>query len=102
MARTLALQQGDQRDWGPLRSVDWNAEARNVLKGALKRQGMSYVLLRQGLSKMGIEETEANLRNKINRGTFSTAFFLQCFAVMGNASLWLGNMYEYQPPNIEF
>ena len=81
------------RNWAHLVPVDWNEEARNVLKAALKRDGISYAVLREGLSKIGVDESEANLRNKINRGKFSAAFFLQCFAVMGTDRLWLGNKY---------
>ena len=42
---------------------------------------------------MGIEDSEVNLRNKINRGTFSAAFFLQCLAAMDVNELRLGELY---------
>lgn len=90
------------RAWGRLKEVDWNEEARNVLKGALKRGGVSYADLREKLANMGIEETEANLRNKVNRGKFSAAFFLQCCAAMGTDQIWLGKMYVREIPEIEF
>jgi hypothetical protein len=90
----MARDRMEKRDWEHLKSLDWNSEARNVLKAALKRDGVSYVQLRDGLSALGLEETEANLRNKINRGTFSAAFLLQCFAALGNSNIWLGNKYE--------
>jgi hypothetical protein len=35
------------------------------------------------LAVLGVVETEANLRNKISRGAFTAAFFLQCLSAIG-------------------
>lgn len=36
-----------------------------------------------------LQETEANLRNKISRGSFTGAFLVQCMVAMGVTSLRL-------------
>jgi hypothetical protein len=41
------------------------------------------------LASIGTQETEANLRNKINRGGFTGAFLIQCLVAMGVTSLRL-------------
>jgi len=35
------------------------------------------------LNEMGIEEKEANVRNKIGRGKFSAAFMAECMDAIG-------------------
>lgn len=57
---------------------EWAIKAKNILKAELKRRGVTYRGLSERLSAMGIHETERNLNNKISRGGFSAAFFLQC------------------------
>ena len=52
--------------------------AKNILKGELKRRGVTYAQLADKLAKIGVTETERNLNNKISRGGFSAAFLLQC------------------------
>ncbi|MEM6381555.1 MAG: DUF6471 domain-containing protein [Pseudomonadota bacterium] len=58
--------------------TDWEAKAANLLKAELKREGVTYAQLAQKLSELGIDEKEANIRNKLSRGKFSAAFLLQC------------------------
>jgi hypothetical protein len=57
--------------------------AKGILKAELKRRNMTYADLVRNLSDMNINETEANIRNKISRGTFTAAFFLQCLLAIG-------------------
>lgn len=57
--------------------------AKGILKAELKRRNMTYADLVENLSAIGVTETEANLRNKISRGTFTAAFFLQCLLAIG-------------------
>ena len=52
--------------------------AKNLLKGELKRRRITYAVLAQRLGSIGVLENEVNLNNKISRGGFSAAFFLQC------------------------
>ena len=44
---------------------------------------MTYADLVAVLADQGIVETEANLRNKISRGSFTAVFFLQCLLAIG-------------------
>lgn len=64
-------------------AVEWETRAKNLLKAELKRRGMGYGDLVERLGEMQIRETERNLINKISRGGFSAAFFLQCLAATG-------------------
>ena len=57
--------------------------AKNILKSELKRKGITYAQLVERLAKIGIEETERNLNNKISRGGFTAAFMLQCMVAIG-------------------
>jgi hypothetical protein len=61
----------------------WSERAKNILKSELKRRGVTYAVLVQQLADMGVRETEPNLRNKIARGGFTAAFFLQCLFAIG-------------------
>jgi hypothetical protein len=58
-------------------------DVKGILKAELKRRGMTYAHLVERLAEQGVAETEANLRNKISRGTFTAAFFLQCLVAIG-------------------
>ncbi len=58
-----------------------------MLKGELKRRGVTYAQLAEALAGIGVHETERNLTNKISRGGFSAAFLLQCMAAVGVTSL---------------
>lgn len=54
-----------------------------MLKAELARRGISYKVLVGKLEKLGITETEGAIANKISRGKFSMAFFLQCMNAVG-------------------
>ncbi|WP_081703422.1 MULTISPECIES: DUF6471 domain-containing protein [Brevundimonas] len=70
---------------------DWSGEAKGLLKAELKRRNMTYAHLVQALGRIGIKETEANLRNKISRGNFSAAFLLQVLDAIGCTFLQLSS-----------
>lgn len=57
--------------------------AKNLLKGELKRRGVTYAQLAEKLADIGVQENERNLNNKVSRGGFSAAFFLQCLTAIG-------------------
>ena len=57
--------------------------AKNILKGEIKRRGMTYAQLVEKLAENGVHESERNLANKIARGTFTAAFFIQCLVAVG-------------------
>lgn len=62
---------------------DYHALVKNILKAELKRRGVSYRELAERLASIGVHETERNIANKISRGGFSAAFFVQCLDVIG-------------------
>lgn len=64
--------------------TDWEAKAANILKAELKRQGMTYAQLAELIS-----DKEPNVRNKLSRGKFSAAYFLQCLSAIGSYTLRL-------------
>jgi hypothetical protein len=57
--------------------TDWKKLATNLLKAELTRRGLSYDELQKKLQSIGVKETANSINVKINRGTFSFAFFLQ-------------------------
>lgn len=63
--------------------------AKNLLKGELKRRGVTYAQLAEKLADIGVQENERNLNNKISRGGFSAAFLLQCLKAVGSQELRL-------------
>lgn len=69
--------------------TDWTARTKNLLKAELKRRGVSYRDLAEKLGALGIHETERNIANKISRGGFTAAFFIQCLVAIGCTSLRL-------------
>jgi Domain of unknown function (DUF6471) len=69
--------------------TDWEAKAANLLKAELKRKGVTYAGLVEKLAAMGIDEKEVNVRNKLARGKFTAAFFLQCLEAVGSRDLRL-------------
>lgn len=69
--------------------TDWEMMAANLLKAELKRKGVTYAGLVERLNAMGIDEKEVNVRNKLSRGKFTAAFFLQCLKAIEAQSLRL-------------
>jgi hypothetical protein len=68
---------------------EWELMAKNLLKGELKRRGVTYGQLAERLSQLGLQETERNISNKISRGGFTAAFLLQCLSAIGAESITL-------------
>jgi 3-mercaptopyruvate sulfurtransferase SseA len=66
-----------------MKDTDWNAKAANLLKSELKRHGVKYADLVEKLAEIGVEEKEVNVRNKLSRGSFTAAYFLQCLEAIG-------------------
>jgi hypothetical protein len=67
----------------------WEALAKGLLKAELKRRNMTYAHLVGRLAEIGVKEEEHNLRNKVARGKFTAAFFLQCMSAIGVNALRL-------------
>jgi hypothetical protein len=70
-------------------NVEYEDMAKSLLKAELKRRGVTYARLAERLASMGVHETERNLNNKISRGGFSAAFFLQCLKAVDVAEVRL-------------
>lgn len=68
---------------------EYETLAKNLLKGELKRRGVTYAQLAEKLGEIGVQENERNLNNKISRGGFSAAFLLQCLRAIGVDTLRL-------------
>ena len=61
----------------------WTVRAKNLLKGELKRRGVTYRQLAERLEAMGVHDTERNLNNKISRGGFTAGFLVLCLEAVG-------------------
>ena len=63
--------------------MEYETRAKNLLKGELKRRGLTYAGLAEKLAAIRVSENERNLNNKISRGGFTAAFLLQCLEAIG-------------------
>lgn len=62
------------------RKTVWQEAAKRLLRAEMTRHGFNYKTLARDL---GGDETDQALMTRINRGTFSLAFFLQALRTMG-------------------
>lgn len=60
----------------------WFELARQLIRTHMTLRQYRFEDLRQALARLGIDEPEVNLRNRIGRGHFSAAFMLQCLRAM--------------------
>ena len=65
----------------------WHKEATTILRTLLAARRISYKQLSRLLEDLGEHEPEKTLSNKINRGTFSFMFFLQCMYAVGRSEV---------------
>jgi Domain of unknown function (DUF6471) len=68
--------------------------ASNILKAELVKRGLKFQELHEKLEKIGIITSYNTMRLKINRGTFSFAFFLDCMKAIGVKSINLSDYFE--------
>lgn len=68
----------------------WETQAKALLRAEMARRSVSYVQLVERLEAIGVKEDERNLRNKVARGKFTAAFFLQCLSALEVTRLDLG------------
>ena len=64
--------------------TDWELMAASILKAELKRKNTTY-----GQLASLIGDKEVNIRNKLSRGKFTAAFFLQCLDAIGEKTIRL-------------
>lgn len=62
---------------------DWQTQAKQIIRAELKRRSLSYADLTERLAAIGVKDTTENVNNKIARGSFTAAFFLQCLEAIG-------------------
>ena len=68
---------------------DWQSQAKQIIRSELKLRNLSYADLAERLMAIGVKETALNVNNKIARGAFSAAFFLQCMEAIGVTNIHL-------------
>lgn len=68
---------------------EWQDRVRRMLRVELARRSLSYVDLADLLRTVGVEDTPKNLSNKIARGMFTAAFFMQCMTAIGCRTIHL-------------
>ena len=68
---------------------EWEDKVKGLLKGELKRRGISYAQLVGKLADIGVMDSEPNIRNKLSRGKFTAVFLIQCLEAIGTSSLHL-------------
>jgi hypothetical protein len=69
--------------------TDWNTEVKQILRAEITRRGYGYRQLAELLARIGVQETERSIANKISRGTFSATFLVQCLKAMGASDMRL-------------
>ena len=73
----------------PVKEKEWEDRVKGMLKGELKRRGVTYADLVGKLADLGVMDSEPNIRNKISRGKFTAVFLIQCLEAIGSTSLRL-------------
>jgi hypothetical protein len=66
---------------------EWADRARRYVKAELKRAEVGYAELARRLREHGLEETEASITAKLNRGTFAATFFLATMKAIGRETV---------------
>ena len=78
--------------------MNWENEARLLLKAEIARRGMTYERLAKRLQAIGVDETVRAISNKMSRGSFSFVFFLQCMSALGATNVIVAIPREQQIP----
>lgn len=68
---------------------EWVNRTKGLLRAEMARRGITYERLAELLFEIGVDDTSVNIRNKVARGGFSAAFFVQCLVSMGVKELRL-------------
>jgi hypothetical protein len=66
---------------------DLGSRISRYVKAELKRANVSYAELARRLKDQGLEETEASITAKLNRGTFAATFFLAAMKAIGRSNI---------------
>ena len=79
----------------PFSDEDARKFVKHTLRAEMAKRGMTYRDLLEALMKIGVVDEEKNLRNKVARGTFTAAFFMQCLRAIGTSKVETG-VYHYE------
>lgn len=79
-------------------TFDWADAASRLLKGEIARTGITLAQLAGRLRGLDLQETEASLKNKLYRGTFSLTFFMQCMRALGRSSVEIDAVVAAEVP----
>ncbi|GGN63099.1 hypothetical protein GCM10011349_47370 [Novosphingobium indicum] len=71
----------------PVQEKEWEDKVKGMLKGELKRRGVTYAELAGKLADIGVHDSEPNIRNKISRGKFTAVFLIQCLEAIGASDI---------------
>lgn len=72
---------------------DWEIAAKGLLKSEMIHREFDYNRLSLHMQKLGFQNVSANnLKSKINRGSFSAAFFIQALIAMGCEEINIKNL----------
>lgn len=71
---------------------EWKLQAKNMIKGVLAIKGISYEMLVTKLNAIGVQENYNSVNTKLNRGSFTFVFAIQCFKAIGLKSLSLDEL----------
>ncbi len=63
--------------------LDWADRVKRYLKAELKRADVTYEELAVRLGKLGMDESEASVANKLSRGTFPATFLCAAAKAIG-------------------
>lgn len=69
--------------------IDWHKLAITTIKVELARSDIGYEELIRRLEAIGVHESYTGIAAKINRGTFSFMFFMQCMKALEKTEIRL-------------
>lgn len=80
--RAQELDPNPQNRENARRKTFWEDEARAIVRAEMERTGKSYKHLEVLLTGVGVRNSAAAIMNRVNRGNFTFAFFLQLMVAM--------------------
>ena len=80
------------------RDFDWQDAASRLVRAEIVREGLTVRELVARLQGLGIVETEASVKNKLSRGTFSTVFLIQALQALGHSTVDLSSVLPADMP----
>ena len=75
-------------------SPEWAKLIRQTIRSQMALHDVSYFELRKRLADIGTHQSEANLRNKVSKGTLGAQLFVQILLVVGCKSLELDQVQK--------